>query len=190
VPRVSAHRGELKDRRKQHVSLNQASEGQLGEERRALAIWEKGPAGRRHGHETALADATETLAERPKKTGETTAQAKKSARSEGEGGARKPDGQIACLAFADGKARLPSFQESLARFLERVADRTRDAYQEPCQNKAKAVCEGQTNCAYHGFNPSPWKAPGICCQGMGKLRGNCGLPRKRLCSQRARHRAC
>jgi len=68
VPRVRAHRGELMDRQKQHVSLkrvkdNLAKSGALSPSGKK-ALSEEGM-----GCETALADATETPAERPKKQG-------------------------------------------------------------------------------------------------------------------------
>jgi len=33
--------------------------------------------------------------------------------------------------------------------------KTRDIYQESCQNKAEVACGGHIYCAYHGFKPSP-----------------------------------
>ena len=40
-----------------------------------------------------------------------------------------------------------------------VVGKTRDTYQESCQNKAEVACGGHIHCAYHGFNPSPRRRP-------------------------------
>jgi len=37
-----------------------------------------------------------------------------------------------------------------------IVGKTRDTYQESCQNKVEVACGGHIHCAYHGFNLSPF----------------------------------